>query len=494
MSRAQKIRQQYAMGPADFNEIFVKLLTLLCIWVSGGILQTVVAADVQVAWDAVSDSRVAYYEVHYGLTSQNYLTAVPAAGTTVTVTDLTAGQTYYFAARACEAGGTSCSTFSNEVSTTVAGTPPPLSITTPSLPNGTAGLAYSGALAATGGTGPYSWSVTSGSLPAGLTLNAATGTISGTPTAVATSSFTVRVRDSASTAATSSKALSIAVAATPTTFTIWPGTAVPGLVDGGADSSVELGVKFRSDVAGTITGIRFYKASANTGTHVGNLWSSTGTKLATATFTNETASGWQQVNFSAPVPITANTVYVASYHANTGHYSADVNGFATGVDNPPLHALANGVSGGNSVYAYGTSSAFPTQTWNAANYWVDVVFRPGSAPTLQSIAVTPVNPTIPSGGTQQFTATGTYSDDSTQNLTSQVTWTSSSTAVVSINAAGLVTGLGAGQTVISATFGGVTGKTGYVQVPPARTGGGLRSERALRFRANDHHLRMQVLG
>lgn len=227
---------------------------------------------------------------------------------------------------------------------------------------------------------------------------------------------------------------------------------------------MELGVKFRSDVAGTITGIRFYKASANTGTHVGNLWSNTGTKLATTTFTNETASGWQQVNFSSPVAITANTVYVASYHANTGHYSADLNGFATGVDNPPLHALANGASGGNGVYAYGASSAFPNQTWNAANYWVDVAFSPASAPTLSSIAVTPASATIPVGGTQQFTATGTYSNGTTQNLTSQVTWTSASTTVATINAAGLAKGLGAGQTTISANLGGITGKSGSVGV------------------------------
>ena len=142
---------------------------------------------------------------------------------------------------------------------------------------------------------------------------------------------------------------------------------------------VELGVKFRSDVAGAITGIRFYKATANTGTHIGNLWSSTGTKLATATFSGESASGWQQVNFATPVAISANTVYVASYHANNGHYSADEDYFASsGVDNAPLHALANGVSGGNGVYAYGASSVFPTQTWNTSNYWVDVLFQAGS--------------------------------------------------------------------------------------------------------------------
>jgi len=164
--------------------------------------------------------------------------------------------------------------------------------------------------------------------------------------------------------------------ANQTSYNIWNASTVPGLVDGGADSPVQLGVKFRSDVAGYLTGIRYYKANANTGTHVGSLWTSTGTRLATATFGSESASGWQQVNFATPVAISANTVYVASYHTTGGHYSADVNYFANiGVDNGPLHALASGVSGGNGVYAYGASTAFPNQTWNAANYWVDVVFQ-----------------------------------------------------------------------------------------------------------------------
>jgi hypothetical protein len=153
---------------------------------------------------------------------------------------------------------------------------------------------------------------------------------------------------------------------------------LPGLPDAGPDSAVELRVQFRSAVAGRITGIRFYKATANTGTHVGNLWTSSGTRLATATFTGETASGWQQVLFTTPVAITSNTVYIASYHANNGHYSADVGYFSVqGVDNYPLHALATGENGGNGVYRYGTSSAFPNLTWEAANYWVDVVFTPG---------------------------------------------------------------------------------------------------------------------
>ena len=166
-----------------------------------------------------------------------------------------------------------------------------------------------------------------------------------------------------------------------TNFTIWPSTAVPVVVDAGPEVPVEMGLKFRSDSSGTISSIRFYKASANTGTHVGNLWTDTGTLLATATFTNESASGWQQVDFSSPVPVTANTVYVASYHTPTGHYSYDTNFFlSNGVDSPPLHALANGISGVNGLFTYGAAGSFPIQGWNSTNYWVDVVFNANTPP------------------------------------------------------------------------------------------------------------------
>jgi hypothetical protein len=157
--------------------------------------------------------------------------------------------------------------------------------------------------------------------------------------------------------------------------TIWSSSAIPTVIDAGAGGAVELGVKFTADTNGTITGLRFYKSANNTGTHVANLWSSSGALLATATFSGESASGWQQVNFSPAVPITAGTVYVASYHTDVSHFSIDLNGFASSVDNAPLHALANGVSGGNGVYAYSSSSVFPTNTYHESNYWVDVVFQ-----------------------------------------------------------------------------------------------------------------------
>jgi hypothetical protein len=250
----------------------------------------------------------------------------------------------------------------------------PLAISTASLSGGEVGAAYSATLTASGGKPLYTWSIISGSLPGGLNLNSATGTISGTLTTAGLFNFTVQATDSASPVATITKALNMNITVGVATVTIWPSTTVPGVVDSGDGSAVELGVKFTSDVGGTISGIRFYKATANTGTHVGTLWTSTGTQLAQAIFTSESASGWQQVNFTSPVSITAGTVYVASYHTNTGHYSFNSNNFASAVNSPPLHALASGVSGGNGMYLYG-AGGFPTSTYNASNYWVDVVFN-----------------------------------------------------------------------------------------------------------------------
>jgi hypothetical protein len=150
----------------------------------------------------------------------------------------------------------------------------------------------------------------------------------------------------------------------------------PATIDGGDPKSVELGVNFTSDVAGSITGIRFYKAAANTGTHVGALWTSTGQLLAQGTFSGESSSGWQTLTFASPVAITANTTYVAGYLAPNGHYSLNSRAFSSGaIDNPPLHALANSTSP-NGVFGYTALTTFPTSSFNASNYWVDVLFAP----------------------------------------------------------------------------------------------------------------------
>ncbi|MDA9545533.1 Mo-co oxidoreductase dimerization domain protein, partial [Bradyrhizobium sp. CCBAU 45321] len=149
----------------------------------------------------------------------------------------------------------------------------------------------------------------------------------------------------------------------------------PSVVSANDGQAIEVGMKFQASAPGDIIGLRFYKGPSNTGTHVADLWSSTGSLLATATFTNETASGWQQVNFSTPVTIAAGTTYIASYHS-AGGYSADPNLFASSLTSGPLTAPSSSSSGGNGVYAYGTDSLFPTSSFNATSYAVDVLFRP----------------------------------------------------------------------------------------------------------------------
>ena len=96
----------------------------------------------------------------------------------------------------------------------------------------------------------------------------------------------------------------------------------PATPDAGDASSVILGLKFTADRDGSVAGVRFYKSAANTGTHVGALWAADGTPLRSATFSSETASGWQTVLFSTPVAVTAGTTYVVSYLAPNGHYAA----------------------------------------------------------------------------------------------------------------------------------------------------------------------------
>jgi hypothetical protein len=98
--------------------------------------------------------------------------------------------------------------------------------------------------------------------------------------------------------------------------------------------------------------------------------------LATVTFTNESASGWQEARFATPVAIAADTVYVASYLAPQGQWYGSRNYFATaGVLSGPLYAFRDGDVAGNGVYAYGAAGQFPNGSYEATYYWVDVVFE-----------------------------------------------------------------------------------------------------------------------
>ncbi|WP_344659660.1 DUF4082 domain-containing protein [Catenulispora subtropica] len=189
---------------------------------------------------------------------------------------------------------------------------------------------------------------------------------------------------------------------------VFPADSVPGTPDSGDFFGVVLGVKVVPASAGRIQGIRFYKSSANTGTHTGSLWASDGTLLATGTFTGETATGWQTLMFANPVPVRPDTTYIASYYAPNGHYAYDTGYFMNGgAGAAPITAPSDDAGGGNGVYTYGGATAFPHYSYNAANYWVDVVYDDADVPTDAPTVVdtTPGDEATKVAGTTPVSAT-----------------------------------------------------------------------------------------
>jgi parallel beta-helix repeat protein len=103
--------------------------------------------------------------------------------------------------------------------------------------------------------------------------------------------------------------------------------------------------------------------------------------------------------------------------------------------------------------------------------------------TLVSIAITPSSPSITTGNTQQFTATGTYSNSTTSNITTQVTWKSSNTSVATIAGSGNATTIAAGFTTITATSADISGNT-TLTVTSGGTSGGTYSGGTIRIRSD----------
>ena len=148
--------------------------------------------------------------------------------------------------------------------------------------------------------------------------------------------------------------------------------AVPNDTDTGSPP-YELGMRFRATKAGKITAIRYYKAPSDTGTHTGRVWSDTGTLLASAVFTGETASGWQEQALASPLNILVNTTYVVSSNITT-HFAATYSGLNTSIVNDSLFSVVPTVTIKNGVF--GNPGVFPSNTFQNANYFRDIVFLP----------------------------------------------------------------------------------------------------------------------
>lgn len=211
-------------------------------------------------------------------------------------------------------------------------------------------------------------------------------------------------------------------------------------------------------------------ATVNAAGLVTGVAAGTSSITASATGVSGTVSGSSTITVTAPVqlqsvaitPTTASVVGIGTQQLTaTGTYTDSstqgITGTATWTSSNPAVATVNaaglvtgvaGAAGTTTITASasgvgGTVSGTATITVTAA--------------TLNSIAVTPATASIPKGATQQFTATGTYSDGSTQVITNTVTWTSANLPSFTISATGLATGLTTGSGLVTAAQGSISG-------------------------------------
>ncbi|RPF26092.1 DUF4082 domain-containing protein [Georgenia muralis] len=241
-------------------------------------------------------------------------------------------------------------------------------------PGGADSVSIDSTITATLSKAPYAEPTLAVSGPEGpiagaSTYDALTRTVTFAPASPLPSSATVSVVASMGGTALSGGSWSFATSAFSAAdcpCSLWPDTAVPSNESWNDRSAVQVGVRFTTGVDGYVTGVRFYKGLANTGTKTVMLWSPDGTLLASAASADESASGWQRVSFAEPVPVTAGQVYAVSYHTTSGRYSVTRGGLSSPYTRGPLTAQAKG-----GVYLYATG--YPTNT-STTNYWVDPVF------------------------------------------------------------------------------------------------------------------------
>ncbi|SFQ24782.1 N,N-dimethylformamidase beta subunit family domain-containing protein, partial [Tranquillimonas alkanivorans] len=217
-----------------------------------------------------------------------------------------------------------------------------------------------------------------------------------TPTSVGITEVLARAIDDSlnlpSVAALPAQTIEITAPPTPVAFSLFdPHEAVTGTPynDG---TAVELGTRFSASESGNITGLKYWRTAADAGDtdiREGRLWSEDGILLATATFESAPGeSGWQFAALDAPVQVQALSEYTVSYRTND-NYLSQSGFFADGYGEPYEKLQAPGIQ--NGVYAYGNSIVYPTQSYNATNYWVDVSFEP--APVQVSSIEGEIGPT-----------------------------------------------------------------------------------------------------
>ncbi len=187
--------------------------------------------------------------------------------------------------------------------------------------------------------------------------------------------------------AIASQAIEITAPELPSAFSLFdPLEPVDGTFSND-NAAVELGLRFAATESGNITELKYWRAEGDaddTDVRAGRLWDQNGNLLATVTFNSgPRESGWQVATLAEPVQIESGSDYVVSYRTNDNYLAAESFFDADFVD--PFGKLT-APAFQNGVYAYGSDIVFPTQSYQASNYWADVSFEPA-----------PVEPTSPDG-------------------------------------------------------------------------------------------------
>jgi len=228
-------------------------------------------------------------------------------------------------------------------------------------------------------TNPITFSVSgvSGSFTPASPVTPQNGVAMTSFTATTTGTATVTASATGLTSATAT--LTVSAPSTGTTQSLFT-TQTPVLPNASDGVPYELGMKFRLARSGQITGIRYWKASGDSGTHTGRIWSATGTQLAAVTFSGETASGWQQQALTTPLSVQPNTVYVVSVNIASNYAFTDI-GLATSIVNGDISSVADGNNG-----VFGKPFAFPTNSYHSSNYFRDILFVANAVPTISKVS------------------------------------------------------------------------------------------------------------
>jgi Putative Ig domain/Protein of unknown function (DUF1573) len=298
----------------------------------------------------------------------------------------TASGSFSFTAKVTDSTTPTAQASSQSLTITIAAAVTPVQITTTSILAGQVGTAYSTTLAASGGTTPYSWSVASGALPAGLTL-AATGTISGTPSASGSFSFTAKVTDSTTpTAQTATKSFTLTVAAAVTPVQITTTSVASGQVGTAYSATLTASggttpYNWSVSAGGLPAGLTLSAAGTVSGTPTASgSFSFTAKVTDSTTPTAQTATQAFTMTIAAAVAtlrITSTTIPAGQVGAA---YSTLLQG--TGGTTPYSWSLGSGVlPAGLSLSTSGTLSGTPT---TAGSFTFTIKVTDSTTPTAQT--------------------------------------------------------------------------------------------------------------